>query len=234
MARPEYLETDMLDRILTPLAVCVLAAFPVLLCACAGHTAPPARNGDIEKPGAESGTSAAASALAELTKSSAVPANTRSLPDKLLVGVRLNQTLSTTKPEGFAFSTTVVEPVKTKTGATAVPTTAVLRGVVSAVRAGSATTTPVICVKLDFLEMNGRSYAIRSSVKNVLVNDKPVTILPRDSVNAIFPNEPGGPLKGTAVALTPAAAGEAAELPAGSTFVVELDSALTLVATPAR
>jgi hypothetical protein len=226
------METDMPDRRLTPLPVCVIAASSVLLFACAGHTPPVAQSGDVQKPVAQAGTSTP-SALAELTKASVVPANVRSLPNDLLIGVRLNQTLSTTKPEGFSFSTNVVDPVKAKNGAVVVPTTAIIRGVVSAIRGGSATQPPVLCLKLDFLELNGRSYGIRSTVKDVLVNNVAMRVLPHDSLAKVFANEPGPPLKGTGIELQ-GAAGEGAELPAGTMLVVELDSTLALVATPVR
>lgn len=224
-ARPSFLEPmeiDMPDRRLTRGSVCVLAAFPLLLGACAGHTAPPASNGDIDN------SDAGSSAIAQLTKSDVVPANIRALPNRLLVGVKIDQPLTTARPEGFAFSTKVAEAIKAKDGGVAIPEGTTIRGVITAVRPAAGTTTPVICLNLDFLELAGRSYGIVSTVKNVLINDKQATILPHDSLATLFTNE-GFPVKGTAIALPPAAPGEPAELPAGTVFVVQLDSALTVI-----
>ena len=206
-------------------AVCVAATFPVLIAACAGHTSPPSRNGDIEPPTAVATPS---STLSALMSSSVVPATARSLPNDLLIGVKLDQPLTTARPEGFAFSTKVVEPIRAKDGTVAVPEGTTIRGVITAVRPGGGAKTPVICVNLDFIEWNGRAYGIVSSVKNVLVSDRPARILPPDSLAVFSANTPGFPVKGAAIVLSPAAAGEAAELPAGTVLVVQLDSALSI------
>ena len=115
----------------------------------------------------------------------------------LLIDAHLDQTLSTARPEGFAFSTQVADAVAAKDGAVAIPAGTVIRGVVVGVRPASGAKPPLICVNLDFLELNGRDYGIRSSVKSVLVNGKPATILPRDSIAKLFPNEPAVALHGT-------------------------------------
>jgi hypothetical protein len=210
-------------RRLTPTAVCVLAAFIPLLAACAGHTAPPARSGDVPKSSAATATAA--------IQSGVIPTNARLLPNGLLIGTKLDQTITAATPVGFAFSTKVTNPIAAKDGAIAIPIGTVMRGVVMGVRPGSGANPAIVCLNLDFLELNGRSYGIRSSVKSVLVDDKPATILARDSIAKLFPNEPDVALRGTIVALTPsstAAAAQAAELPVGTTFVVELDSVIAV------
>ena len=214
-------EIDMPDRRLTRRSVCV-AAFPLLLGACAGHTSPPSRGGDIEK------SDATPSSIAALTKSAVVPATARALPDNLLIGVKLDQALTTARPEGYAFSTKVAEPITAKDGAVAIPTGTTVRGVITAVRPAAGAKAPALAVNLDFMELGGRSYGIVSSVKNVLVNDKPATLFPHDSLKTLFANNDGFPIKGTAIALPAAATGEAAELPAGTVLVIQLDSALTV------
>ena len=214
-------------RRLTRRSVCVLAAFPLALSACAGHTAPPTRGGDIDR--ADVAPTTPASALSTLTKSSVIPTTARALPNDLLIGVKLDQALTTARPEGYAFSTKVVDPIKAKDGAIAVPAGTTIRGVITAVRAASGGKTPALAVNLDFLELGGRSYGIVSSVKNVLVSDKPATIFPHDSLKTLFASNDGFPIKGTAIALPAGAAGEPAELPPGAMLVVQLDSALAIL-----
>jgi hypothetical protein len=147
----------------------------------------------------------------------------------MMVDAQLTQTITVATPEGYAFSTKVAQKIAAKDGSVAVPPGAVLRGVITGIRPGNATTRPVVCLNLDFLELNGRSYAIRSSVKDVFVNDKPATILSRDSVPELFPKEAAGPPPGTPVVLAHAlTAGDPMELPAGTTLVIELDSAIAI------
>jgi len=223
----EPMEIDMPDRRLTRRSVCVLAAFPFALGACAGHTAPPTRSGDIDR--SHVGVATTSSALTTLTASSVVPTTARTLRNDLLIGVKLDQALTTARPEGYAFSTKVVDAIKAKDGAVAVPAGTTIRGVITAVRATSGAKTPAVAVNLDFLELGGRSYGIVSSVKNVLVSDKPATIFPHDSLKTLFASNDGFPIKGTAIALPAGAAGEPAELPAGTMLVVQLDSALAIL-----
>ncbi len=214
-------------RRLTPNTVCVLAAFSLLVGACAGHTAPPSRSG--ARPSRATPARAATTATAVAATSSIIPANARVLPNRLLINARLDQTLSTARPEGFAFSTQVADAISAKDGTVAIPAGTVIRGVVVGVRPASGTKPALICVNLDFLELNGRDYGIRSSVKSVLVNDKPATILSRDSIATLFPNEPAVALHGTIVdAHGRHTATEPAVLPAGATFVIELDSAIAV------
>jgi hypothetical protein len=210
-------------------AVCLVAAVPFLAGACAGHTSPPSRGGDLDRPTVTTAGAPATSPLAALTKSSPVPATVRSLPNDLLIGVKLDQALTTARPEGFAFSTKVADAIKTKDGAVAVPAGTTIRGVITAVRPGDAAKTPVICLNLDFIELAGRSYGIVSSVKNVLVNDKAATLLPHDSLGVFSASNGGYPVKGAAIVLPAAAPGEPAELPAGTMFVIQLDSALAIL-----
>src|SRR3569833_2612009 len=170
----EPMEIDMPDRRLTRRSVCVLAALPLALGACAGHTAPPTRGGDIDR--SDVAPAAPTSALSTLTSSSVVPATARALPNELLIGVKLDQALTTARLESYAFSTKVAEAIKAKDGAVAIPVGTTIRGVITAVRAANGAKPPALAVNLDFLELGGRSYGIVSSVKNVLVNDKAATI----------------------------------------------------------
>jgi len=165
-------------------------------------------------------------------ESGVIPATARLLPNGLLLGVKLDQTITTATPVGYAISTKVADSIAAKDGAVAVPAGTVVRGVVTGVRPDSAAQTPILCLNFDFLELKGRSYSIRSSVKSVRINDLPATILSRDSAATIFANAPAGPPKGVLIALAPSLTpGEPATLPAGTTLVVELDSA---IAVPAR
>lgn len=217
--------------------VCAIATLTVAA-ACAGHVAPPTHAGAIKPSTNAKATTAAVSTpnapapsavVSALTKGSPVPASVRALPKALLVDVQLNQAISSTTPTGFAFSTKVAEPVTAKDGAVAIPAGTVIRGVVTGVRAGTATKPAVICLNLDFMELAGREYGIRSSVKDVLVNDKPATIFPRDSIAAIFPNDPAGQFEGTAIAFVAASTADTTPLPVGATLVVRLDSAITVL-----
>ncbi|HEY4303732.1 MAG TPA: hypothetical protein VGM82_04660 [Gemmatimonadaceae bacterium] len=239
----------MLERRLTLVSVCVLAALASAT-ACAGHVAPPARAGDIAKTATTTATaktattaktaaataapSAAAAttippALAALTKDSPVPASVRALPKALLLDVQLDQAISGATPIGYAFSTKVAQAITAKDGSVAIPAGAVIRGVVTGVRAGTGSKPSVICLNLDFMELGGRDYGIRSSVKDVLVNDKPEMIFPRDSIAAIFPNDPAGQFEGTAIAIASTAATDAAPLPVGTRLIVRLDSAIAVL-----
>lgn len=205
---------------LTPSMVCVLVAFPALIGACAGHTRP-SSGGDMERPGSAGNAG-----------SGVIPATARLLPNGLLLTARLDQTITTAMPEGYAISTKVADTIAAKDGAVAVPAGTVIRGVVTGIRPDSGAKTPILCLNFDFLELKGRAYSIRSSVKSVRINDLPATILSRDSAATIFGNEGAGPPRGVLIALTPSATpGEPAELPAGTMLVVELDSA---IAVPAR
>jgi hypothetical protein len=212
----------MQDRRLTLSAtVCVLAAFPFVVGACAGHTAPPSRSGDVPK--SSDATAAAA------VQSGVIPTTARALPNGLVIGARLNQALSTATPVGYAFSTKVTDKISAKDGAVAIPLGTTIRGVVTGVRPAKGNNAPVLLLNLDFLMLNGREYSIRSTVKNVLVDDKPATILSRDSVAKMFPNEPNVALRGTIVELAATKnVGEPPELPPGTTFVVQLDSTITI------
>ena len=213
-------------RRLTPAAVCVLAVFPLLAAGCAGHTAP-TRSGAM--PARSTSTRSAATASGSAMNSGIVPATARRLPNGLTVDTHLNEALSSVRPEGFAFSTKVAQAVTAKDGSVAIPAGTVIRGVVIGTRPGSGATPSLICLNLDFLMLNGREYSIRSSIKNVLVDGKPATILPGDSIAKLFPKEPAVALRGTLVQLPPAKeAGEPALLPAGTSLVVELDSALAI------
>jgi hypothetical protein len=164
----------------------------------------------------------------------------------LLLDTRLNQTLTTAMPEGYAFSTTVTQKISAANGAVAVPAGTVIRGVITGVRPGGANRPPVIAVNLDFLELRARSYGVRTTLQSIALNDSVLTaagaakantavarLLPHDSLTAIFPTKPGElPTPGMAIQLAASDTTEPAELPAGSLFVLQLDSALTLVATP--
>jgi hypothetical protein len=220
----------MRDPRLTPVSVCVLIASS-LVAACAGH-ATPTRSGEV--------TPAAA------PRNGVIPTNARSLPNQLLLDTRLNRTLSTDMPEGYAFSTTVTQKITASDGSVAVPAGTVIRGVVTGVRPAKGQTPPVIAINLDFLELRARSYGVRTTIENIALNDSVLTttgtakantavarLLPHDSLAAIFPTKPGElPTPGIAIQLAAADSTEPAELPAGSLFVVRLDSALTLVAGP--
>lgn len=216
----------MRDRRLAPLVGYVLLV-SLAAAACAGHTAP-ARSGEATPTPAPAGV---------------IPRNARLLPKGVLVDARLDQTLTSATPPGFAFSTRVTQKLTAADGAVAIPAGTVVRGVVTGIRPGTASKPPVICVNLDFLELNGRSYGIRSSVQSIALNDSVLTatgttkpnavvarLLPLDSVAAIFPTKPGNlPTFGEAIALLPTKGTEPAELPAGSLLVVQLDSALAVV-----
>lgn len=211
-----------ISRLALP-AVWALLSFSVA--ACATH-APPARSGEVARPAP--------------IVSGVIPQTARLLPNKLLIDARLNQPITTATPEGYAFSTTVTQAISAADGAVAVPAGTVLRGVVTGVRAaGASHATPVVRVALDFLELGGRSYGIRSSVFGVTLNDSVLTstgttrpnsamarVLSPDSARALFPIAPAGVHVGTAIALAPSADG--AELPAGSLFIVQLDSAIAI------
>src|SRR4051812_41651352 len=217
----------MQHRRLTPAMVCVFAVLPLLGVACAGHTAASARTGAM--PARSTTARSAITASANSTRSGVIPANARLLPNGLLIDTRLDQALSTARPEGFAFSTKVADAVAAKDGAVAIPAGTIIRGVIVGVRPASGAKPPLICVNLDFLELNGRDFSIRSSVKSVQVNGKPATILSQDSVAKLFPNEPAVALRGTIVQLAPPTTPtEPAVLPAGTSFLVQLDSAIAV------
>jgi hypothetical protein len=164
----------------------------------------------------------------------------------LLLDTRLNTTLTTAMPEGYAFSTTVTTKIETAGGAIAVPAGTVIRGVVTGVRPAAAGKAPIIAVNLDFLELKGRSYGIRSTLESIALNDSVLTttgaatpntavahLLPLDSVSAIFPVKTGElPTRGAAIQLAAGTGAEPAELPAGSLFVIQLDTAITLATSP--
>ena len=221
----------MRDPRLTPLTVCVLLASSVVAVACGGRSAP-ARSGEVTPT--------------EAPSNGVVPKNVRALPNGLRFDARLNKTLTTTTPTGYAFSTTVTQKILAADGAVAVPAGTVIRGVVTGVRAASGSKPPIIAINLDFLELKTRSYGIRSTVESIALNDsvatasgaaKPNTavarLLPHDSLSAIFPTKPGElATRGIAIQLAAGDSTEPAELPAGSLLVLQLDSALTLVATP--
>ena len=222
----------MRDRSLAPFIGCVLLV-SLVATACGGH-AVPARGGEVTTP--------------TPAPTGVIPRNARLLPKGTLVDARLDQTLTTATPPGFAFSTKVTRKLTAADGAVAIPAGTVVRGVVTGVRPGSTSKPPVICVNLDFLELNGRSYGIRSTVEDIALNDSVLTssgatkpnaviarLLPLDSVAAIFPTKPGNlPTFGDAIALLPTKGTEPAELPAGSLLVLQLDSALAVVPAVAR
>jgi hypothetical protein len=211
----------------TPRVVCVLMSFSIV--GCAGHATPAtaARSGDVVKPAP--------------VVSGVIPQTARLLPNKLLMDARLSQTLTTSTPEGFAFSTTVTQKISSADGAVAIPAGTVLRGVVTGVRTATSAKAPVIRLSVDFMELGGRSYGIRSSVFGVALNDSVLTaagtakantaeahVLSPDSARTLFPIAPAGLREGTVIALAPASSGEPAELPAGSVLMVELDSAIAV------
>jgi hypothetical protein len=193
--------------------------------ACAGN-ATPVRSGEVMAP----------------APAGVIPKNARLLPDGMMVDARLEQTLTTAMPEGFAFSTKITRKVTAADGAVAIPAGTVVRGVVTGVRPGSGAKPPVICLNLDFLELNGREYGIRSTVESIALNDSVLAttgatkantavarLLPLDSVTAIFPTKPGSlPTYGEAITLSRQKGTEPAELPAGSLLVIQLDSALAV------
>jgi hypothetical protein len=213
-------------RRLTPRAACVLAMLPLLVLGCAGHTAPPTRSGSMPARSTPARTAATATPA---MKSGIIPANARLLPNHLLIDTRLDEALSTVRPQGFAFSTKVADAVTAKDGSVAIPAGTRIRGVVIGVRPATGTNPPLICLNLDFLMLNGREYSIRSSIKSALVDNRAMTLLPRDSIMKLFPNEPAVALHGTIVQLpAPNEATEPALLPAGTSFVIELDSAIAV------
>jgi len=213
----------MRDRRLVPSGVLL----SLVVGACAG-SAKPVRSGEVTVP--------------TPAPQGVIPTTARSLPKGMMVDARLDQTLTAAMPEGYAFSTKIIRKVTAADGAIAIPAGTVVRGVVTGVRPSSATKPPVICLNLDFLELNGREYGIRSTIASVALNDSVLTsagatkanttvahLLPLDSVAAIFPAKPGElPTYGEAITLSPLKGNEPAELPAGSVLVIQLDSSLAV------